>query len=163
MNCRNIWFNEYWSQHHRCSLNRNDENACTGNETMGPYEQEGLVPFVGEYTVAVYCKWKCRNWSVLNECKSEIVHAHVQCIISYRSYRSVSIILYGDIVFQWAFLIRRKICIKITIEKHKIIKSISSPHHGLYIYPLTSTFVTRSLQINIVRNNILNFTNSLLF
>ncbi|XP_037037755.1 metabotropic glutamate receptor 8-like, partial [Bradysia coprophila] len=46
LNCRNIWFNEYWSQHHRCSLNRNDENACTGNETMGPYEQEGLVPFV---------------------------------------------------------------------------------------------------------------------
>lgn len=64
LNCRNIWFNEYWSQHHRCSLNRNDENACTGNETMGPYEQEGLVPFVGEYICVVGSSWCFVNYKL---------------------------------------------------------------------------------------------------
>lgn len=72
MNCRNIWFNEFWSQHHRCTLPANGESsrnasgksdagsaggpdriaglmpACTGNEIITNYEQEGLVPFVGK-------------------------------------------------------------------------------------------------------------------
>lgn len=72
INCRNIWFNEFWSQHHRCTLPINGDSArnssikndvgtaggidrdagsmpaCTGNEIITNYEQEGLVPFVGK-------------------------------------------------------------------------------------------------------------------
>lgn len=49
INCRNIWFNEFWSQHHKCSFDESALVPCTGNETFTNYEQEGLVPFVGEY------------------------------------------------------------------------------------------------------------------
>lgn len=50
MNCRNIWFREFWSQHHKCSFNANlsaGMTRCTGTEELIDYEQEGLVPFVG--------------------------------------------------------------------------------------------------------------------
>lgn len=54
VNCRNIWFNEFWAQHHKCYF-ENDPKAikgtlppCTGLEKIRDYEQEGLVPFVGE-------------------------------------------------------------------------------------------------------------------
>lgn len=51
INCRNIWFNEFWSQHHKCSFDTDDQRhpRCTGNETLMNYEQEGLVPFVGNW------------------------------------------------------------------------------------------------------------------
>lgn len=57
INCRNIWFNEFWSQHHQCTFetngngkngNHNNLSMCTGQEILRNYEQEGLVPFVGE-------------------------------------------------------------------------------------------------------------------
>lgn len=50
VNCRNIWFREFWSQHHKCSFNANlsaGMTRCTGTEELIDYEQEGLVPFVG--------------------------------------------------------------------------------------------------------------------
>lgn len=49
INCRNVWFREFWSQHNKCSFSNNTERPCTGNESIEGYEQEGLVPFVGEY------------------------------------------------------------------------------------------------------------------
>lgn len=48
INCRNIWFNEFWSQHHKCSFEPGAEVPCTGDEKLTNYEQEGLVPFVGK-------------------------------------------------------------------------------------------------------------------
>lgn len=48
VNCRNVWFREFWSQHHKCEFG-GSENACTGNEVISDYEQEGLVPFVGKF------------------------------------------------------------------------------------------------------------------
>lgn len=50
VNCRNIWFREFWSQHHKCTFNVNASSSvtrCTGEENLVDYEQEGLVPFVG--------------------------------------------------------------------------------------------------------------------
>lgn len=50
VNCRNIWFREFWSQHHKCTFSANassDVTRCTGEEILVDYEQEGLVPFVG--------------------------------------------------------------------------------------------------------------------
>lgn len=53
VNCRNVWFREFWSQHHKCSFNNNNNDninkQCTGTESIKDYEQEGLVPFVGKY------------------------------------------------------------------------------------------------------------------
>jgi hypothetical protein len=46
-NCRNGWFREFWSQHNKCSFD-NTSRKCTGDEAISDYEQEGLVPFVGE-------------------------------------------------------------------------------------------------------------------
>lgn len=54
INCRNIWFNEFWSQHHKCSFDENAANPCTGNEMLTNYEQEGLVPFVGKLLILYY-------------------------------------------------------------------------------------------------------------
>lgn len=51
INCRNIWFNEFWSQHHKCSFEKGARVPCTGNELSTNYEQEGLVPFVGKCLV----------------------------------------------------------------------------------------------------------------
>lgn len=51
VNCRNIWFREFWSQHHKCTFNQNasiEMTRCTGTEELKDYEQEGLVPFVGK-------------------------------------------------------------------------------------------------------------------
>lgn len=47
-NCRNIWFREFWAQHHKCSFNDTAKVRCTGKEKSTSYEQEGLVPFVGK-------------------------------------------------------------------------------------------------------------------
>lgn len=49
INCRNVWFREFWSQHNKCGFENNTEKQCTGEEAIDDYEQEGLVPFVGEY------------------------------------------------------------------------------------------------------------------
>ncbi|KAL3289431.1 hypothetical protein HHI36_022856 [Cryptolaemus montrouzieri] len=48
VNCRNAWFREFWSQHNNCSFNNSGSRRCKGNETIGEYEQEGLVPFVDD-------------------------------------------------------------------------------------------------------------------
>lgn len=57
INCRNIWFNEFWSQHHKCRFdgtpNEDRLPRCTGNETLTNYEQEGLVPFVGKHIIQI--------------------------------------------------------------------------------------------------------------
>lgn len=64
VNCRNVWFREFWSQHHKCTFSNNNAAAgssgddgggvdthhqkqCTGTEELVDYKQEGLVPFVG--------------------------------------------------------------------------------------------------------------------
>lgn len=52
VNCRNVWFREFWSQYHKCTFaNSNSstikERQCTGDEELTEYDQEGLVPFVG--------------------------------------------------------------------------------------------------------------------
>ena len=48
LNCRNIWFNEFWAQRHKCSFSPTaNQTLCTGEEDLSAgYEQEGLVPFV---------------------------------------------------------------------------------------------------------------------
>lgn len=66
INCRNIWFNEFWSQHHKCSLvstTGGDDQLprCTGNETLTNYEQEGLVPFVGKLNFVILSKVKQKS------------------------------------------------------------------------------------------------------
>lgn len=66
INCRNIWFREFWSQHNKCAFEKQKnnirtrtsapvvseagagQNLCTGKEQIA-FEQEGLVPFVGTY------------------------------------------------------------------------------------------------------------------
>ena len=47
VNCRNVWFQEFWSQHNKCSFN-GSRRKCTGRENIVGYEQEGLVPFVSK-------------------------------------------------------------------------------------------------------------------
>lgn len=57
VNCRNVWFREFWSQHHKCTFggpSAQGIKACTGDETMNEYDQEGLVPFVGKTIIYVY-------------------------------------------------------------------------------------------------------------
>lgn len=49
VNCRNVWFREFWAQHNKCSWDPDDTNPCTGSESILDYEQEGLVPFVGKF------------------------------------------------------------------------------------------------------------------
>lgn len=47
MNCRNLWFNEFWEQRHKCKVEWTNSSQCTGGEDLSVgYEQEGLVPFV---------------------------------------------------------------------------------------------------------------------
>ncbi|KAK6634457.1 hypothetical protein RUM43_011858 [Polyplax serrata] len=54
INCRNVWFREFWSQHHKCYFDTGGpvdyppeiSKLCTGNEQLQNYEEEGLVPFV---------------------------------------------------------------------------------------------------------------------
>ena len=49
VNCRNVWFREFWTQHNKCTFD-NSSRKCNGQETISDYEQEGLVPFVGEFS-----------------------------------------------------------------------------------------------------------------
>lgn len=61
INCRNPWFRQFWSHHFHCQFEDQKESEmppqlagqtlrkCTGEERLTRYEQEGLVPFVGEY------------------------------------------------------------------------------------------------------------------
>ena len=56
VNCRNVWFREFWQQHHKCTFsNRPDLGVrkCTGDEQLDEYKQEGLVPFVGESALII--------------------------------------------------------------------------------------------------------------
>lgn len=59
VNCRNIWFNEFWSQHHKCTFDMATDvhknlTKCTGDEDLSiGYEQEGLVPFVVDAVYAI--------------------------------------------------------------------------------------------------------------
>lgn len=57
VNCRNIWFREFWSQHNKCEFDKTTygtavdpkvSHHCDGTEKI-QFEQEGLVPFVGKY------------------------------------------------------------------------------------------------------------------
>jgi len=60
VNCRNIWFREFWSQHHKCTFNVNassDMARCTGEENLVDYEQEGLVPFVGNVKIFLFYRY----------------------------------------------------------------------------------------------------------
>ena len=61
-NCRNPWFRQFWEQHFKCRFNANAAKAgssapvnasvpeCKGSDRLTIYEQEGLVPFVGNMT-----------------------------------------------------------------------------------------------------------------
>ncbi|XP_015120349.1 metabotropic glutamate receptor 2 [Diachasma alloeum] len=57
VNCRNVWFREFWSQHHKCifggSAAQTGMKGCTGDEVMNEYDQEGLVPFVVDAVYAM--------------------------------------------------------------------------------------------------------------
>ncbi|XP_043234513.1 metabotropic glutamate receptor 3-like, partial [Amphibalanus amphitrite] len=55
INCRDIWFHEFWSQAFNCTFDRRErgERRCTGNETLTKYKQEGLVPFVVDAVYAL--------------------------------------------------------------------------------------------------------------
>ena len=50
-NCRNVWFNEFWSQAFNCTFDEENVGVkmCTGEEKLTKYRQEGLVPFVGKF------------------------------------------------------------------------------------------------------------------
>ncbi|KAG8233701.1 hypothetical protein J437_LFUL013353 [Ladona fulva] len=74
INCRNVWFREFWSQHHKCAFDINTTamgphvKQCTGKEKLHEYEQEGLVPFVVD---AVYSMAKAVHNMVEEECGIE--------------------------------------------------------------------------------------------
>lgn len=71
MNCRNIWYNEFWEQRHKCKFNSKDSNVsvCTGEEnTSVGYEQEGLVPFVID---AVYAFAKALDDIITVKCQKQ--------------------------------------------------------------------------------------------
>ncbi|XP_016842325.1 metabotropic glutamate receptor 7 isoform X1 [Nasonia vitripennis] len=55
VNCRNVWFREFWSQHHKCSFAAGETGLkkCTGTEELVDYKQEGLVPFVADAVYAM--------------------------------------------------------------------------------------------------------------
>ena len=71
VNCRNPWFRQFWEQHFKCEFasssassssrnNTSDNNnngtsyvkKCMPNDTLTGYEQEGLVPFVGKFSLS---------------------------------------------------------------------------------------------------------------
>ncbi|XP_046405665.1 metabotropic glutamate receptor 6 [Ischnura elegans] len=76
VNCRNVWFREFWSQHHKCTFDVNvtamgpHMKPCTGKEELYEYEQEGLVPFVVD---AVYSMAQAVHGMVEEECGVEWV------------------------------------------------------------------------------------------
>ena len=59
VNCRNVWFREFWSQHHKCTFSPSAVDSsvklCTGTEELVDYKQEGLVPFVGKFFLFAVC------------------------------------------------------------------------------------------------------------
>ena len=64
-NCRNVWFNEFWSQAFNCTFDARNVGVkrCTGKEKLNKYRQEGLVPFVGKSSLFfLLSKWR------LNRC-----------------------------------------------------------------------------------------------
>ncbi|XP_025264980.1 metabotropic glutamate receptor 8 isoform X1 [Camponotus floridanus] len=79
VNCRNIWFREFWSQHHKCTFNANassDVTRCTGDEVLVDYEQEGLVPFVVD---AVYAMAHGVHNVIEEECVNNLGTSHYLC------------------------------------------------------------------------------------
>ncbi|XP_076762369.1 metabotropic glutamate receptor 4 isoform X3 [Xylocopa sonorina] len=79
VNCRNIWFREFWSQHHKCSFNANLSagiTRCTGTEKLIDYEQEGLVPFVVD---AVYAMAHGVHNLIDEECVNNVGTGHYLC------------------------------------------------------------------------------------
>ncbi|XP_067205710.1 metabotropic glutamate receptor 8-like isoform X2 [Linepithema humile] len=79
VNCRNIWFREFWSQHHKCtfSVNASSEmKRCTGVEVLKDYEQEGLVPFVVD---AVYAMAHAVHNVIEEECVNILGTPHFLC------------------------------------------------------------------------------------
>ncbi|XP_070164040.1 metabotropic glutamate receptor 8 isoform X2 [Polyergus mexicanus] len=79
VNCRNIWFREFWSQHHKCTFSANassDVTRCTGDEILVDYEQEGLVPFVVD---AVYAMAHGVHNVIEDECVNNFGTSHYLC------------------------------------------------------------------------------------
>ncbi|XP_076545118.1 metabotropic glutamate receptor 8 isoform X1 [Osmia lignaria lignaria] len=79
VNCRNLWFREFWSQHHKCSFNANSSvgtTRCTGTEKLIDYEQEGLVPFVVD---AVYAMAHSVHNLIDEECMNDDGSTHYLC------------------------------------------------------------------------------------
>lgn len=59
-NCRNPWFRQFWEQHFKCRFNTSASGGtnlpeCKGGDKLTYYEQEGLVPFVGELLSSLIC------------------------------------------------------------------------------------------------------------
>ena len=59
-NCRNPWFRQFWEQHFKCRFNSSSgppasngssQPECRGGDKLSYYEQEGLVPFVGKFSM----------------------------------------------------------------------------------------------------------------
>jgi hypothetical protein len=77
VNCRNIWFNEFWEQRHKCKFSANSNSSrCSGNEDLRVgYEQEGLVPFVID---AVYAFAKALDDITKLKCKQ----SDLECVNS---------------------------------------------------------------------------------
>jgi Receptor family ligand binding region len=76
VNCRNIWFNEFWEQRHKCKFSWSNSSRCSGNEDLREgYEQEGLVPFVID---AVYAFAKALDDITKVKCK----HYDLECVNS---------------------------------------------------------------------------------
>lgn len=86
VNCRNVWFREFWTQHNKCGFdNSTVGNKCTGQEAISDYEQEGLVPFVGEswfMSCLVGIEWRrlfyCRFFRCVYYCNRNAVCALTQ-------------------------------------------------------------------------------------
>ncbi|XP_023290502.1 metabotropic glutamate receptor 7 [Orussus abietinus] len=79
VNCRNIWFREFWSQHHKCSFGPvipPGVKRCTGEENLNDYEQEGLVPFVVD---AVYAMAHAVHNIIEDECVETQDAMHFLC------------------------------------------------------------------------------------
>ncbi|XP_029167565.1 metabotropic glutamate receptor 8-like isoform X2 [Nylanderia fulva] len=79
VNCRNIWFREFWSQHHKCTFSANasiNVTRCTGKEVLSDYEQEGLVPFVVD---AVYAMAHGAHNVIEEECVNNLGTSHYLC------------------------------------------------------------------------------------
>ncbi|XP_034939802.1 metabotropic glutamate receptor 8-like [Chelonus insularis] len=80
VNCRNVWFREFWSQHHKCSFSTSNSSSaikrCTGDEKLIDYDQEGLVPFVVD---AVYAMAHAVHNIINDECVENRETVHYLC------------------------------------------------------------------------------------